>query len=403
MKLWKKIGVVLAVSSSAAYATNGDLMIGTGAVSRAMGGVGTAISVGAESALKNPALLKAKKEVDIEFAATQFTPSVSAVNKTIGSSKERDSAADSFTIPHIGIVSKINENINFGLGMYGTAGLGTDYRDESAQNGLFAMSTSLSLFTLAPAVSYKVNDNFLVGLAVPVTMGQLSISYNNGNEIGRGSSQGMGTAFDLGLAYMLNDLTIGFNHKTQTEIEYNHQHKNAATDFGAGGIVDTDTLTQPTETTLGLAYNLNKTTIALDYKMIGWGDAEGYKEFGWENQTVTALGIAHNFGKFVLRLGYSAADKAAVADDALKQNAAAAPNNGQALNLFNNLGFPATVKTHMSLGGTYMVSEGFDLNFAYVTAPEEKTEAVFNGGGGDMTYETKHSQSSFTIGGNWYF
>ncbi|MBT3237028.1 MAG: aromatic hydrocarbon degradation protein, partial [Bdellovibrionales bacterium] len=55
-------------------ATQGDNFIGYGAVSRAMGGTGIAQPMGAESVLKNPALLTYNKGFSFSFAGTYFVP-----------------------------------------------------------------------------------------------------------------------------------------------------------------------------------------------------------------------------------------------------------------------------------------------------------------------------------------
>lgn len=45
------LSLAILTASSTALATNGDNMIGVGAIIRAMGGTGTALAVGTESAL----------------------------------------------------------------------------------------------------------------------------------------------------------------------------------------------------------------------------------------------------------------------------------------------------------------------------------------------------------------
>lgn len=49
---------------------------------------------------------------------------------------------------------------------------------------------------------------------------------------------------------------------------------------------------------------------------------------------------------------------------------------GNAINLFNLLGFPATAEKHYTVGGTYRFTDSFALDLAYVYAPE--TEVTMN-------------------------
>ncbi len=66
----------LTLLSTSLYATNGDHLIGIGAKSLGMGGVGIAISHGAESALANPALITGVQNKEVSFGGTIFMPDV---------------------------------------------------------------------------------------------------------------------------------------------------------------------------------------------------------------------------------------------------------------------------------------------------------------------------------------
>ena len=71
--------------------------------------------------------------------------------------------------------------------------------------------------------------------------------------------------------------------------------------------------------------------------------------------------------------------------------------------MLNLVGFPATITKHYTVGYSKDFSKRFSLDLAYVHAPEESNTTEFNGGGGDMTIDNKHSQTSFSLGGRWNF
>jgi len=136
MKRTIKLAVVaaLALGTTSAFATNGDNLIGLGAKTRGMAGVGIGMSHGSESALSNPALIKGN---EISFGGTIFMPDVNFKNTattpqgTSGTSAA-DSASDLSVIPEVSVSMEVNDNFSWGIGMFGVAGMGVDYRDDKA-------------------------------------------------------------------------------------------------------------------------------------------------------------------------------------------------------------------------------------------------------------------------------
>ena len=83
-KLLASLLILSCSQSQSVFATNGDTLIGLGAISRSMGGTGIAHFSGAESALKNPALLAKQKGIEVMFGGTFFAPDVEATTVTVG-------------------------------------------------------------------------------------------------------------------------------------------------------------------------------------------------------------------------------------------------------------------------------------------------------------------------------
>ena len=148
-------------------------------------------------------------------------------------------------------------------------------------------------------------------------------------------------------------------------------------------------------------------TFAFDYKNIQWSKAKGYQDFGWEDQDVYAIGYQYSQDNWALRLGYNHASQPIA--EAPSGPQVIAPGNyaqagGNALNLFNLLGFPATAEDHYTIGGSYAFSESFSLDLAYVYAPTTTTTMNTIVGVNPSTGEmytgpstVDHSESSFTI------
>ena len=408
----KKLILISIVASTMLLATNGDNLISVGAKSRGMGGAGIAVSHCAESTLHNPALITCTKGTSVSFGGTVFMPDMSA---TMGTADSHDSAADMNIIPGVAISHKLNENWYLGIGMWGTAGMGVDYRDASqsqTDSGNMHMVSNLQLMQFAPSVAYRTGD-FGVALTPVIQYGALDMNYQgfDGSNVGDGVAQDLGYGVNVGGYYdVANGLTLGAVYKSKIDMEYKNQLSTATkpfVDFGIFPEAMDDHLEQPAEIGLGIGYEVDKHTFAFDYKKIQWGDAKGYKDFGWEDQNVYALGYQYKEDKWRLRLGYNYAKQPiseSPSGPAVIPAGSYAQAGGNALNLFNLLGFPATSEKHYTLGGGYEFSDNFYVDLAYVYAPKTTTTmntiVGLNPQTGDMyTGESSvdHSESSLSF------
>jgi len=408
----KKIILLSTMASTLLLATNGDQLIGVGTKSRGMGGAGIAVSHCAESTLSNPALITCTRGTSISFGGTVFMPDMSA---KMGAADTHDSDADMSIIPGVAISHKIDDNWYVGIGMWGTAGMGVDYRDATQSpidSGNMHMVSNLQLMQFAPSLAYS-SHNFGVAITPLIQYGALDINYQNfdGSNVGAGVAQDLGYGLNLGTYYDLdNGITLGAVYKSEIDMEYNGQLSSATqpfVDFGIFPEALSDHLEQPAEIGLGIGYTFNEHTLAFDYKQIKWSDAKGYKDFGWEDQDVYALGYQYKEDKWRFRAGYNYAKqpiKEAPSGPAVISAGNYAQAGGNAVNLFNLLGFPATAEEHYTLGTGYEFSDNFYVDMAYVYAPtttkKMQTITGFNAQTGEMyTGESSvdHSESSLSF------
>jgi len=407
----------LALGATSAFATNGDHMIGLSAESRALGGTGIAHYMGSANALTNPALLAKMQDKDeFIFAGTIFDADVkvkttagSVANPAVGVSKTSDEGIS--VIPAISLAHRINDNLVLGLGMYGTAGMGTDWRGSTGLDNtagkvdLYNMRSSLMLMQFAPSLAYG-NDTFGIGVTAIVQYGALSVDYDTSdtNHVGSGVSDDMGFGFQIGGYYNpMKELTIGAVYKSAIDMEYKNQISQAALAFGYGSNPNalpgkSDHLEQPAEYGLGVSYDMDALTMTADIKEIKWSDAKGYKDFGWDDQTVYALGVKYTATSYWAGIGYNYGENP-VPNNKGTTNVTGgyAPNtDGDTMNLFNYAMFPATVESTITIGGGYSLSDDLALNAAYTYAPEvSDTVSAATVGVGDIT--TKHSQQALTL------
>lgn len=400
MKRTIKLAVVaaLALGATSAFATNGSTMIGMGAKTRGMGGVGIGVGHGAESALSNPALITTiKSDHEISFGGTLFMPDV---EYTTPAGVSADSDADFFVIPSVSVANKVNDNWYWGVGMWGTGGLGVDYRDSATH---MDMVTSLQNMQFGIPIAYTTNG-FSIGITPIVQYTALDINYDNGvSNIGAGVADDVSLGYNIGLSYETDGITVGAVYKSEIESDIKDVLNNALA--GMGATYNNSKISAPAEMGIGVSYKMNEHTIAIDYKNIAWEDAETYKDFGWEDQDVIAIGYEYATDGWALRAGYQYAESA-VQDNTGKNLALdTTPGMGGALtNMFNALGFPGTQESHVTLGGTYAFNETLSIDLAAVYALENKeTLTVPDMIGGTATAEVKHSETSYSVQLNYAF
>jgi len=466
--------VCLTICATSLFATNGDHLIGLGPKSRAMGGAGIAYSLGAESALVNPALIEGKR---VMFGGSYFLPKVEFKHNvdttTVGGGDSVPSYQKSdkmgSLIPEVAISYQLDDNTAWGIGMFGIAGMGVDYyadkpfygnpflrrqpssttpQDEyiGTKNGTNQLTTNLQVLKFAVPYAKKINDKLRIGIVPVLQYGALAMSFNGGayhihadgkshNLItGTGASEDLGFGAQFGLGYVVepfdvkdvkvSHLSLGMVIKTPIKMTYDHQLSDMTKAFGLKGF--SDDLTQPGEIGLGSAYKISKTdTILLDYKAIFWGQADGYKDFGWKNQHVIALGYEKLGYVWSWRAGYNYAKspiKELSTGPAFDENGMNYSNyENSVINYFNLSGFPATTEHHFTVGGGRRINQHTSLDFAMVYSPTvEKTfdtsalaQAQTAGMAGDMlpriqqglagvesAASVRHNQFSFTVGFN---
>jgi long-chain fatty acid transport protein len=402
MKRSIKIAVAAAIAlcGTSAFATNGDAMIGVGAKAVGMGGIGIGMSHGAESALSNPAMITSVNGTEVSFGGTIFMPDVKTTVAGSLGSPEGNSDADLSMIPTLAIAQKASDNFYWGVGMYGVAGMGTDYRGTDTN---YNMVTNLQLMQFALPLAYKANGLSL-GVAPILQYGSLDINYDTTYAGGaasttQGVAQDFGLGYTVGAAYEMSGLTLGASYKSAIDMNYKGQISQALHDFtGAPASMFSDNLEQPAELGAGVSYKMGNSTFGVDYKQIKWSDAKGYKDFKWENQDVWMFGYQYAQDNWALRAGYNHATSP------IKDQGYA----GTLLNIMNELGFPAIIEDHYTLGGSLAFNKTTSLDLAYVYSPQVTDEYGIMVQTGPTTYtpstiKTKHSQQAATVQLNFNF
>jgi len=392
----KKIILLSVMVSSILLATNGDNLISLGAESRAMGGIGIAMPMGTDSVFKNPSWLADVKGPEAMFGATLFMPDVKAKNGN-ANGQEATSKADLSLIPAVAHADRLNENLAYGVGMFGVSGMGADYRNENgatpAENkGLADMRTNFQYMRFVPSIAYK-QDNFRVGAGLTLAYGALDISavmptnpadFSTYAQRGGGMSDDFGFGFQLGAGYSVTpEINLGAFYQSEVATEYENVF-----DFNMDGRYDNLKLSQPAEYGVGVGYNNGIYRVSLDAKQIMWSDADGYDTFGWDDQTVIALGAGYKVNpNLELRAGYSHASSP-IDETFTGATVGGTPMPASSVGFFNIMGFPAISEDHITAGLGYTITEKVGVDLAFVHSPKETLKA--------MNMEVSNEQNSIS-------
>jgi long-chain fatty acid transport protein len=386
MRILAAAGLAI-VAATAAWATNGDNLIGVGPVSRAMGGTGVAAPQDSITAIfANPSAMgfcPCGEKSEAIFGATIFDPTVKAKITTPMGTMSGTSQHDPFVIPAVGVTTPINEKWRFGFGAYGVSGMGVDYRnkgwdlDGNPENGYEGdVYSKFEVMKFSPMLSYQVKENFAVGLA-------LQAAYNN-LDLGNGGTHDYSLGAQLGAIYSLGEWKFGASYTTPQESS--HARVVNFDSFSGDTKLDTLDLESPAQYVVGAAYQPTARFLTeVDLKYLDWSAADGYGDFDWQDQLVVALGAQYQAtDKLTTRAGFNYAENPVNEHNGWDPQGmtsiqgTAVPTMGY--ETFRVIGFPAVVETHVTLGLGYKISKAMTANLEYMHA-FEKTISEKSAGG----------------------
>ena len=255
------------------------------------------------------------------------------------------------------------------MGAYGISGLGVNYKGTSIdQNfgpfGGFPLAagtfSDFMLMKFAPTAAYQVNDWLSVGAALNVSYSTLDLRQGNGANYGIGGQFGI-------IVKPHDKVTLGLTYITPQPIQYRNVF-----DFDGDGRFDNLTLESPQTLGFGVAYEpfYRKLLLEVNVKWLNWSNANGYSDFGWNDQIVVGVGGQYKpIPKLALRMGYNWGNSPLKGQDFNGQSFTKVQGHTiptYYYQSFRVVGFPAITEHHLTFGATYDVTERFSLLFGYV-------------------------------------
>ncbi len=375
--------VALATVTMQIHATEGINLIGIGPVQQGTAGAGVASAKDSTWLILNPAgLTDVEMGVDASFQV--FAPVRTMDSSTNpGAGEQKDDSA--FVIPSISgsFGCCQGENGFFGLGLYGTSGMGVDYDNGRFPGGADKM-TELSIAKMTATYAYKFGDSGLSIGAGPIFV----LSRFKTDMMAPPSTVGSG---DWDTSYGVGAI-IGVNqHFGRFTIGGSYMSEQWMGEFDEYNDLLGDSLNLPQQLTVGAAYNvLDNIELALDYRWVGWNELDTFGDtFGWDNQNIVKAGVTWGVSDALTLRGGISYGASPIEED----------------NAFANALFPAIMETHLACGASY-AWEKWAAHLAYIHALENEVTAngPNMGGMGDGT-GTKISmyQNSLTMGVSYKF
>jgi long-chain fatty acid transport protein len=248
----------------------------------------------------------------------------------------------------------------------------------------------------APNLAYRILPNLSVGAALQVNWSQL--------DLGDGSAHAFGVGTQLGVIYKpIDALSLGVTYQTPQK----HTFKRIR-DLNFDGERDTLALEQPQQAVVGIAYDIipNKLLMEVNGKWLNWADAEGYQDFGWEDQYVIAVGVqAKPVDWLAIRVGYNYGNNPvdennswSLADAGSIQSTDNVPTVFR--EYFKIIGFPAIVEQHITAGLGVNLTKKVSINAGYTHAFEKTVSETSVEG---FKLESSLSEDSYEFGVNIMF
>ena len=388
------MGVIFSLPINS-MATNGYFSHGYGVKASSMGGAGVAHPQDSMAAATNPAgMVYVGNRVDL--GAQLFNPNRENSHTGGANTGTTESKNNFFLIPHVGYNTMLDSNTSFGVAVFGNGGMNTSYRRNNDTFGAAntKLGVDLAQMLITPTWAKKM-DKHAIGVSLVLAAQRFRANglaaFNVTNE-----SYDVSTGWGVRVGWIgeISDrVSLGVTYASRT---YMSEFDDYANLFAEQGDLDI-----PANYAVGIKVKVTpQTIVAFDIMQIEYADVRAIankidessnlgtdngRGFGWENQTVYKFGIEHEYDKtWTLRGGL---------------NYGKMPYDNTQMD-FNILS-PATVETHLTLGGTYTPNKENEIDFGYMHAFSNEIRGSSRFALGTISH--KMDQNVFFVNYAWKF
>jgi long-chain fatty acid transport protein len=371
--------VIMALAGPAG-ATDGYFSHGYGIQSKGMAGVSLAYPKDSLAIATNPAsaaVLGTRIDAGIDYF--QPTRSATITGNAFGPDQSfGGNARDTFVIPELGAVYRINDRFSAGVAVYGNGGMNTSYtvNPYSRFGAAGAAGVDLQQMFLSPTVAAHLTEDHSLGVSLNVAyqtfkargvgaFGGFSAAPANVSDQGRDSAAGIGVRVGW-LGQITPWLTAGASWQSKTYSQDFTRYSGLFSGQGSFDIPSTYGLGIAVKATgdLDLALDVRRIeysgvhSVGNDFQRLLEGQAFGSPDgpgFGWRDTTSVKIGANYRLTpEWQIRAGYSFTTEPISANQT-----------------FLNILAPATIQHQLTTGATWTVGNGLEVSaFALYGLPK---------------------------------
>jgi len=412
------LAVVSADSFAAAFQLAEQNVSGLG---RAYAGE-AAVADDASVVARNPALMSLFKDKQISVAGIAVIPDVSLKGESAAygldeSSIDDDSIAPSAFIPAGYFTMPLNDKVSLGFGAFSNFGLSTEFKDDYAA-GSIAGETEIVTVNMNASASYKINEQFSLGLGLNYVYADAKVVRNVGTnpfglpastQIAHLEGDDYGFGWNIGAMYQLDENNrFGFNYRSETDIDFEGEYSNqlpAAVGGLAGTVVPGELkLTLPAIAEFSGSHQLDK-KLGVHYSILwtGWDSFQKLEAYTPSLET-PVFSKEENFSD---SMRYSICTDYQYSD-ALLLRAGIAYDESPADQSHLSISIPDTDRFWFSFGGNYAFSENSNVDLG-VSILRGKTQnfsekdSLAASLGQDVSWEYESKGHAVLIGANYNY
>lgn len=308
-------------------------------------------------------------------------------------------------VPNLFAQYKINDSVNFGLGVYAPFGLATEYDDDWFGSD-FGVDSELEVIDIAPSLSWRLNSRWSVGASLIARYGRVKMTNtSNGTGFSDFDIDGWGWYGRFGVMYEASENTrFGLAYQTQsTEVEHtlkgDHTFEGMPVPVLNGDWIGGTVTALPEHWLLSGYHRRGDFGYSATVRYTRWehfndftltsSSLLGYhtSKYNWENTWTVALGVDWYYNDvWTFRAGVAF-------DESPVRNAAT-----------RTVRIPDNDRYWLSLGFTYKVNKNVkvDVGYAHLYLPTYKARNGYGatGLGGDpyKTVDTKYDVNAEILG-----
>lgn len=388
--------IVLGLGSFGTWATDGNELIGIGAVQKGTAGAGVAFPQDSTWALLNPASivdLGKRLDISLEYLDLYRSMEPDGFGLVVNPRPVKGVDHGAIFVPSVGMIIPL-ETGTLGFGMFGVQGNKADYDHPRTTLGLSRGNdrrSELQVAKIPISYGYRFDNGWAVGgsLLFDVTLFRtdtltLQLRPTEGNHK---MDIGLGIGLQLGLYKEWERFRFGATWTSRQAVQQYKEYEDLIR----------WNLDLPEKWQVGVAWDVTpRLTLLADYKRQNWSDIRMFRRqtiqggLGWNNQDIYKIGAVYRPNDtWTVRAGFSGGN---------------APVDEE--HVFGNALSPAIPRYHATLGFTRKLSERAEFHFAWT---HTFSEELVDNGEGDLFSKlgkgttVKYKEDAFTFQYTWKF